>query len=93
MMRLIPVKQAENILEQVCKPGKNVAIVLLTRKKDHSLKIERSKHLLTVTEQGYRNETKRVPLDNHEDKVILRQAFKREFPRSHEVYINSHWHD
>lgn len=88
MMRLIPVKQAENILKQVCTPGKSVAIVLLTRKKDRSLKIERSEHLLTVTEQGYRNETKCVSLDNHEGKVILRQAFKREFPRSHEVYIS-----
>lgn len=87
-MRLIPVKQAESVLKRLGKQGAAIRITLLTRKKDRSLIVERSQDMLIVIEQGYQNSTRHFSFETNEGKSAIRNAFKREFPRSHQVYIS-----
>ncbi|MDF7664259.1 hypothetical protein PT282_06245 [Bifidobacterium sp. ESL0763] len=89
-MRLIPVKQALSMMENAT-PAKSQyrRITFLTAKKDRSLCLEHDEHGLVLHEQGYRDESTAFTSDKHdahECKHAIKQAFKREFPRSHKVY-------
>lgn len=87
-MREIPIKQAKSILKRALKDKVNQRVVLFTKKKDRSLTVETCENNLVLTEQGYVNATNTYQLSEGEAKHELTAAFKREFPRSHQLYIN-----
>lgn len=87
-MREIPVKQAKAILKRLLKGKADQQIVLFTKKKDRSLTVEVQNEELVLTEQGYRNGTSTYQLSDGRAKHELVSAFKREFPRSHQLYLN-----
>ncbi|WEV67063.1 hypothetical protein OZX72_07405 [Bifidobacterium sp. ESL0769] len=69
-------------------------LTFLTAKKDRSLCLEHDKSGVILHEQGYRDEstTFNVGTDSEatrECKHAVKQAFKREFPRSHKVYVSA----
>lgn len=94
-MRQIPVKQVQAELKRLVKVKTNQRVTLLTNKKDRSLTITRTKGQLTLTrtkgrltltEQGYINQTVTYPTSVAKHQLMA--AFKREFPRSHQLYIS-----
>lgn len=85
-MRQIPVKQAQAELKRLIKVKTNQRVTLLTNKKDRSLTITRANGQLTLTEQGYVNQTVTYPTRVAKHQLLV--AFKREFPRSHQLYIS-----
>lgn len=87
-MKMISLKQATHLLKKLPKTRGRKKLVLLTRKKDRSLTVEIKGASLILTEQGYENSTQAFPLASSDTKHALLAAFKREFPRSHRVYIN-----
>lgn len=88
-MREIPIKQAHALLKKFIK-GKTTQtqLQLLTKKKDRSLSVKADNDELTLIEQGYVNKTINYSLSNGKAKHALMTAFKREFPRSHQLYLN-----
>lgn len=87
-MREIPIKQARAILKQVLKGRANQRVALFTKKKDRSLTVAIQDGELTLTEQGYVNDTCVYRLGDGQAKHELASAFKREFPRSHQLYVS-----
>ncbi|WP_283588529.1 hypothetical protein [Limosilactobacillus viscerum] len=87
-MQEIPIKQAKSILKRALKGKVNQKIVLFTKKKDRLLTVETCESNLVITEQGYVDATNTYQLSKGEAKHELTAAFKREFPRSHQLYIN-----
>lgn len=86
-MRLIPLRQAQTSLMNAPKNKNLKSMELLTFKKDRGLKIERRNDGLFLVESGYL--VQEVDLDKESaPKKILKDAFKREFPRSNQVYFN-----
>ena len=86
-MRQIPINQAKSIIKQLLKVKNQQKINLLTNKKDRSLTIVVNDGEVTVKEQGYVNDTNTYSTESvakHE----LTRAFKREFSRSHQLYIS-----
>lgn len=86
-MRQIPINQAKSLLKQVLKEKNNQRVNLLTNKKDRSLTITIKDGEVTLIEQGYINATSTY-LINGDAKHELTKAFKREFPRSHQLYVS-----
>lgn len=86
-MRQIPINQAKSIIKQFLKVKRQQKISLLTNKKDRSLTIIVNDGEVTVKEQGYVNDTNTYSNESTA-KHELTRAFKREFPRSHQLYIN-----
>ncbi|MFQ9706322.1 MAG: hypothetical protein ACLRX6_04420 [Limosilactobacillus pontis] len=87
-MREIPIKQAKAILKRALKGTTVQRICLLTKKKDRSLTIETRDGTLTLIEQGYVVATQIYRLPGGKAKHAVTTAFKREFPRSHRVYLS-----
>lgn len=87
-MREIPIKQAKSILKRALKGKANQKVVLFTKKKDRSLTVKTRENNLILTEQGYVDATNTYQLNDGKAKHELTTAFKREFPRSHQLYIN-----
>lgn len=87
-MREIPLKQAKSILKRAIKGKTDQQLTLFTKKKDRSLTIKVQDGELILKEQGYRNDINTYQLGDGEAKHELVTAFKREFPRSHQLYIN-----
>lgn len=86
-MKLIPLKQAEKVLKKAIKTNKQQEITFLTKKKDRSLTIKTNMDSYLLVEKGYCNQIKELNFGNFEDKHLVISAFKREFPRSHWVYL------
>lgn len=86
-MKLISIKQAEKLLKKSIKTNKPRKITFLTKKKDRSLTIKTTTDFYFLTEKGYYNQVKKLNFNNLDDKHIVNVAFKREFPRSHWVYL------
>ena len=86
-MRQIPINQAKSILKQLLKAKNQQKVSLLTNKKDRSLTIIVNNGEITVTEQGYVNDTNTYFTESTAKHEVTR-AFKREFPRSHQLYIS-----
>lgn len=86
-MKQIPLKQAEALIKRIAKNNNNGQMKFLTKKKDRSLIIKTTKFTLELVEQGYVNKTTSYS-NSSEAKRALQAAFKREFPRSHQVYIS-----
>lgn len=87
-MKQLPVKQAESLLKRALKRKTNQKITLLTKKKDRSLTIEVQPPRLNLVEDGYIQTTRSYQLGAGAAKHALQAAFKREFPRSHQVYVS-----
>lgn len=90
-MRLIPVKQATNLLKKMCDyKNKYQEIKLLTAKKDRSITIKNDGKNLTLIEDGYLHFEKVYSLaETAECRHALLAAFKKEFPRSNCAYLNA----
>ncbi|WP_278556886.1 hypothetical protein [Limosilactobacillus vaginalis] len=86
-MRQIPINQAKSIIKQLLKAKSQQKISLLTNKKDRSLTIIVNDGEATVEEQGYVNDTNTYSTESTAKHEITR-AFKREFPRSHQLYVS-----
>lgn len=87
-MKSIPIKQAATLIKKITKTKKTQTLTLLTRKKDRFLTILIANQQLTLTEHGYLNQTVTYSLTDRQLKHQLQMAFKREFPRSHQIYIS-----
>lgn len=87
-MRQIPINQAKSIIKQLLKTKNQQEISLLTNKKDRSLTIIVNDGEVTVEEQGYVNDTNTYSTESTAKHEITR-AFKREFPRSHQLYVRT----
>ena len=86
-MRQIQKKQTKSIIKQLLKVKNQQEISLLTNKKDRSLTIVVNDGEVTVKEQGYVNDTNTYSTESSARHELTR-AFKREFPRSHQLYIS-----
>ncbi|PTM21677.1 hypothetical protein DA798_09050 [Lactobacillus sp. PFC-70] len=86
-MKCIPLKQATTLMKQMLKTSRPGRLVLLTRKKDRSVTLKITQQRVTLVEQGYRNVTTTYPVTVGTAKRAAQAAFKREFPRSHQVYV------
>lgn len=86
-MRQIPINQAKSIIKQLLKTKSQQKISLLTNKKDRSLTIIVNDGEVTVEEQGYVNDTYTYSTESTAKHEVTR-AFKREFPRSHQLYVS-----
>ncbi|MDH5101424.1 hypothetical protein OQI87_10345 [Lactobacillus kefiranofaciens] len=60
---------------------------MLTKKKDRSLTIEVDSGQMKFTEQGYENTVNTFAIADNVAKHAFTAAFKRELPRSHQVYV------
>ena len=80
-MRQIPINQAKSIIKQLLKAKSQQKISLLTNK------IIVNDGEATVEEQGYVNDTNTYSTESTAKHEITR-AFKREFPRSHQLYVS-----
>ncbi|WP_283621126.1 hypothetical protein [Limosilactobacillus avium] len=87
-MREIPIKQAKAILKRALKGTANQRICLLTKKKDRSLTVETGDKALVLIERGYVDSEQTYCLAGGKAKHAVTAAFKREFPRSHQVYLS-----
>lgn len=86
-MRQIPVKQAQAELKRLVRARTDQRVVLLTHKRDRSLTVTSTAGQVTLAEQGYVNLTTTYS-GGSDVKHQLMTAFKREFPRSHQLYIS-----
>ena len=82
-MKLVPVKQAQAKFFNAPADKGLKSLTLATFKKDHSLILERDGEGWFLVEDGF--EKSRSP--GAAGKRLLREAFKREFPRSANAYL------
>lgn len=75
-------------MKQLLKSKESKYVVLLTKKKDRSLTIESDGEQIKLTEQGYENSVNTFAIADNVAKHAFTAAFKREFPRSHQVYVS-----
>lgn len=87
-MKSINVKQAERLVKALAKAGPVTKVTLLTRKKDRQLTIKREGATLLIEERGYQIGKRSFELKDGQAKHALLQAFKREFLRSHQLYLH-----
>ena len=86
-MRQIPINQVRSILKQLLKARNHQKVRLLTNKKDRSLTVIVNNGEVTVIEQGYVNDANIYSAESSA-KHRLTKAFKREFPRNHQLYVS-----
>lgn len=87
-MREVPINQAKSILKRVLKGKTAIRITLPINKKDRSLKVTVTDQQVTVTEHGYVDAKTIFQLGDATAKHQVTTAFKREFPRSHQLYMS-----
>ena len=89
-MKSLPLRQAEKQLLALAGGDSGEGrLTLLTAKKDRSLTVIVSGGVATVREEGFENrETAYDAGDRSHLKKALREAFDREFPRSHRLYVD-----
>lgn len=92
-MKLMPIKQAQAKLMNALSDKTLKAITLHTFKKDRSITLRRHENdgdgltTWTLIEQGF--EANQVPITTgSKDKRLIKEAFKREFPRSTRAYVS-----
>lgn len=86
-MKSVPIKQAIGLVKRQLKAMHPERLILLTHKKDRSITLVIHNQTAILTEQGYQNTTSTYPLKDGSAKHAVQVAFKREFPRSHQVYV------
>lgn len=87
-MRLVPVKQALSSAQGLCGRGAAGSVELLTFKKDRSVTVTAVDGTVTVAERGFSSQVVSAPA-GAEARRALRDACKREFPRSNRLYVRS----
>lgn len=85
-MRLMPIKQAQAKLFNAVSDKRLQAISLHTFKKDRSVALQREGDGWTLTEKGFEADRITLPKGT-EGKRLVKEAFKREFPRSTRAYV------
>lgn len=85
-VQMMPVKQALNQLKRMTKGKQRGQLTLLTKKKDRSIVVQSHDNRLILLEQGYRDAHKEYSYTEARHAALA--AFKREFPRSHQVYFS-----
>ena len=85
-MKQVPLKQGETMLFATAQKRQDGALTLLTWKKDRSVTVKVSGGTIELTEAGYVHATT-THATPHDLKGPLREACKREFPRSNRVYV------
>lgn len=85
-MKLVPVKLAQAKLLNAMADKTVSALALASFKKDRSLTLRRTENGWQLEEQGFTNVA--MPLaPNATGKRLIKEAFKREFPRSNKLYL------
>lgn len=87
-MRLVPVKQALGTAQGLCGRGAEGSVELLTFKKDRSVTVTAAGGTVTVAERGFSSQAVEAPA-GAEARRALRDACRREFPRSNRLYVRS----
>lgn len=85
-MKLMPIKQAQAKFFNATSDKSLQAITLYTFKKDRSVTLEREEEGWMLIESGFEND--RVAITSPKDKRLVKEAFKREFPRSTRAYVS-----
>lgn len=85
-MKLMPIKQAQAKLFNATADKGLCALTLSTFKKDRSITLQQSENGWIMLEEGFQNG--RTPLPpGSKGKRAVKEAFKREFPRSTKAYV------
>ncbi len=87
-MRLVPVKQALSTAQGLCGRGAEGSVELLTFKKDRSVTVTAADGRVTVAERGFSSQALDASA-GAEARRALRDACRREFPRSNRLYVRS----
>lgn len=85
-MKLVPVKQAQARLFNAMADKGLRSLTLSTFKKDRSLTLRHEGDGWVLAEEGFQRCTMPVPA-GAAGKRLLKEAFKREFPRSANAYL------
>ncbi len=85
-MKLMPIKQAQAKLANATADKGLRSIRLSTFKKDRSLTLRREGDGWVLDESGFEESTSPLP-SGPAGKRMLKEAFKREFPRSTRAYV------
>lgn len=86
-MKLVPLKQAQAKLLNAAADRSLASLTLATFKKDRSLSLRREGGGWVLDEQGF--ESAVIPLPaGPAGKRLVKEAFKREFPRSNKIYLS-----
>lgn len=86
-MKLVPLKQAQAKLLNAMADQRIRALTLTTFKKDRSLTLRRECENWQLEERGFANAV--TPLSaGSAGKRLIKEAFKREFPRSNKLYLS-----
>ena len=85
-MKQVPLKQGETMLYAVAQKKQDGALTLLTWKKDREVTVKKTGETIEMTEDGYVHATSTYTAP-HDLKGPLREACRREFPRSNRVYV------
>ena len=86
-MKLVPLKQAQAKLLNVMADERIRTLALATFKKDRSLTLRRTEEGWELEERGFANAV--MPLAaGPAGKRLIKEAFKREFPRSNKLYLS-----
>ncbi|MDY3101106.1 MAG: hypothetical protein SOW44_07200 [Porphyromonas sp.] len=87
-MKSLPLRQAEKTLLSAATSSVERRVCAYTFKKDRFISLQvMSDGMIIVEEYGFRKETSAYPAtDKGAIKKALKEAFAREFPRSHRIY-------
>lgn len=86
IMKLMPIKQAQAKLFNAASDKRLQEIALRTFKKDRSVALQHEGDGWVLIEEGF--EARRTALPHGpEGKRLVKEAFKREFPRSTRAYV------
>ncbi|CAM3221468.1 hypothetical protein [Lactiplantibacillus plajomi] len=86
-MKCLPIKQAETLLKKVVKQHRPTTLTLLTKKKDRSVTVQVTTVAMKLIERGYLKQDQNFSFEDNAGKHAVQQALKREFPRSHQLYM------
>lgn len=88
-MRMLALAQAQSTALAFVHHRRTGRLVFFTAKKDRSVSLLGTPLTVTVEETGYSHDVQQFSSDDAAAKRAIKAAFKREFPRSHRVYISS----
>ncbi|XCB29326.1 hypothetical protein RQN30_08755 [Arcanobacterium hippocoleae] len=86
-MKLLPLKQAQQTLITAVQRRHDTKVTLLTWKRDRSVSIVIQGGTIHLREDGYENRDITLSSCTDSLKRELKDACAREFPRSHQVYV------
>lgn len=87
-MRMYSIKQAEKLVQRQLKQAHDFTLTVYTAKKDRYLCLCHQDNQVQLQETGYLNQVLDFDLHNPVLKAELKAAWRREFPRSRNVYVD-----